>query len=117
MTREAAEAVFATYLDRHGKNDLEGVLALFEEDAWVEDPVGSPRHEGGEAIRAFYAATQAKNGPIMIERLGPSLVGGSELVAHVRAELVRPGSPPAMDVIYVVRLSDHERIASLRAWY
>ncbi len=109
--------MFEAYLERHGANDLEGVLALFGEDPWVEDPVGSPVHRGIDAIREFYAGTHRRNGPIDFERLGAPLVGGDEIAAHVRAGLRKPGSPPAMDVIYTIRLDGAGRIASLRAWY
>jgi len=112
-----AESLAASYLERHAANDLEGVMALFEENSVVEDPVGSPAYVGRAAIRGFYAATHAANGPMQIEGVGPILLGGDELSWHVRAALEAPGSPPAMDVIYVVRLSAEGRIASLRAWY
>jgi hypothetical protein len=70
-----------------------------------------------DAIRAFYSATQARNGTLTIERVGPILVGGEELAAHVRAGLDKPKSPPPMDVIYTIRVTEAGRIASLRAWY
>ena len=54
---------------------------------------------------------------IELSFVGPVLRGGAELAAHVRAKLDKPGSPPAMDVIYVVRLGDSGRIAALRAWF
>jgi steroid delta-isomerase len=114
---ETAQALFEAYLARHATNDLEGVMALFEADAWVEDPVGSPIHRGLDAIRTFYRGTHRANGPMTIERVGPVLCGGAELAVHVRAKLDRPGSPPAMDVIYVIRLGDSGRIAALRAWF
>jgi len=113
----AVEALVAEYLEKHGTNDLEGVIRLFEEDATVEDPVGSPIHEGIEAVRAFYGATHANNGPMTIERIGSVLVGGDEIAVHIRAGLDKPGSPPAMDVIYVIRIGASGRIASLRAWF
>lgn len=119
MSRAATSPaeVVTDYLARHAANDLEGVLALFEPDAQVEDPVGSPRHAGREAIRAFYAETHRRNGPIAIDRVGPVLVGGDELACHVRAALRAPGSPPAMDVIYTFRLGPSGRIAELKAWF
>ena len=115
--RELAEAAFAAYLDRHAQNDLEGVLALFGESAVVEDPVGSRPWAGLPAIRSFYSETYARNGRMAIHRVGPALFGGAELVAHVRAGLEAPGSPPAMDVIYVIRLASNGQIENLRAWY
>ena len=109
--------VFEAYLERHAVNDLAGVLELFAPEALVEDPVGSPVHRGLDAIRAFYAETHRRNGPMTIDRVGPALLGGDEIAAHVRAGLDKPGSPPAMDVIYTIRVGSDGRIASLRAWY
>ena len=112
-----ASSLVEAYLAKHATNDLEGVIALFEADARVEDPVGSPVHDGLDAIRTFYRGTHAANGPMTIERVGPALYGGDEIAVHVRAQLDKPGSPPAMDVIYVVRLGPSGRIALLRAWF
>ncbi len=117
MSQPSAEAFFEAYLRYHANNEIDGVLELFEGDARVEDPVGSPAHDGIEAIRAFYAGTHARSGTMTIERVGSFLVGGDELAAHVRAGLNKSGSPPPMDVIYTVRISDAGRIVSLRAWY
>ena len=115
--RESSEAAFAAYLERHARNDLAGVLELFSSSAVVEDPVGTPVWTGLEAIRSFYSGTYLRNGRMRVEPVGPVLVGGFELVAHVRAALDAPGSPPAMDVIYVIRFAADGKIESLRAWY
>jgi len=116
-TEDGTPRIVRTYLERHAANDLEAVVDVFEADAWVEDPVGSPIHKGHEAIRAFYSATHRANGPMTIERVGPALTGGDEIALHVRAGLDAPGSPAAMDVIYVIGLGASGRIASLRAWF
>ena len=115
--RDRAETLLERYLDRHAATDLEAVVALFEPDAIVEDPVGTTPHRGREAIRAFYAGTQARNGALSIERVGPMLLGGDELAVHVRAGLLREGAPPPMDVMYTIKVSPAGRIAELRAWY
>lgn len=117
ISADGAERVFGRYVERHAANDLDGVMALFAEEAVVEDPVGLPAHRGIDAVRAFYAETHRRNGTMRIERVGPVLAGGAEFVAHVRAELDREGAPPAMDVIYVIELESEGRIRSLRAWY
>ena len=117
MNQEQADAIFGRYLKHHARCDLEEVLRLFDEDAFVEDPVGAEVHRGEAARRAFYSGTQTRNGPLEFERVGPSLFGRSELTAHVLAGITRPGSPPPMDVIYVLEFSPAGKIASLRAWY
>ncbi|MEZ4333781.1 MAG: nuclear transport factor 2 family protein [Myxococcota bacterium] len=113
----AAERLVEAYLDRHAATDLEGVLALFAPDAWLEDPVGAPRVEGREAIRGFYRATHARNGRLRFERVGPLLLGGDELVFHVRAGLAHDPGGRGMDVIYVWQVGGDDRIRSLRAFF
>ena len=114
---EAVLALLDRYLERHAATDLEGVLELFGEGALVEDPVGSPVHRGAEAIRDFYRSTQARNGRLAIERVGPAIVCGDEVALHVRAGLVAQASQPPMDVIYTLRIDRDGRIASLRAYF
>lgn len=42
------------YIDLYNKDDLEGVVGLYADDATVEDPVGTPVKSGKAAIREFY---------------------------------------------------------------
>ena len=114
---DAATDLFDRYLSLHAANQTDAVVALFDEHATIEDPVGSPVLHGIDAVRDFYAHLHATNGRLEIERVGPALVCGEELAAHVRAALRRPGSPPAMDVIYTLCLSDAGRIKRLRAFF
>ena len=112
-----AEQLVSAYLARHGATDLEGVVALFADEACLEDPVGSPSLQGLKAIRSFYRETHARNGPLVVERMGSVLVGGEEIAFHVNARLARDPGARGMDVIYVVRVDRAGRICALRAWY
>jgi steroid delta-isomerase len=112
-----AESLVDQYLACHAAIDLEGVLSLFTEDATVEDPVGAPVLLGRSAIREFYRATHARNGPLVFERIGRVLIGGDEIVLHVRARLARDGDGAGMDVIYLIRVDDGGRIRSLSAYF
>jgi len=50
-------AVMQAYVDGVSGDDVECILALFDDNAVVEDPVGSKPHVGKEALRAFYQGT------------------------------------------------------------
>ena len=117
MTHDARTDVFDRYLAAHVGDDTAAVLALFAEDAVVEDPVGSPPRVGRADIEPFYRSLHEANRDLRIERVGPTLVGGDQIAAHVRASLGLPGSPPPMDVIYVLRLGASGKISRLRAFY
>ncbi len=109
--------LFENYLACHGSADTDGVLALFSEDACLEDPVGAPALTGRAAIREFYRETHARQGHLAFERVGPVLVRGDELAVHVRARLERDTEGPGTDVIYTLRLDGEGRIRGLRAYF
>ncbi len=117
MERRTAEQLVEQYLTRHATTDLEGVLALFNDDAWIEDPVGDPVRRGRAVIRGFYSDAHARNGRLVFERIGPVLVRGDEIAVHVRACLERDDAGPGMDVIYTLRVDGEGRIRGLRAYF
>lgn len=57
MTAEI-RAVVEQYVALVGKGATDDIVALYAEDAVVEDPVGTAPHRGHEAIRQFYAAIE-----------------------------------------------------------
>ncbi|MEB5967246.1 MULTISPECIES: steroid Delta-isomerase [Comamonas] len=54
-TVEHMTAVVHRYVAALNAGDLDGIVALFADDATVEDPVGTEPRRGIAAIRAFYA--------------------------------------------------------------
>ena len=54
-TPEHMTAVVQRYVAALNAGDLDGIVALFADDATVEDPVGSEPRSGTAAIREFYA--------------------------------------------------------------
>ena len=51
-TPEQMTAAVQAYVDAFEKGDPDAVAALFAEQCTVEDPVGTPVHNGLEAVRA-----------------------------------------------------------------
>ncbi|MEG2045399.1 MAG: nuclear transport factor 2 family protein [Comamonas sp.] len=54
-TLEHMQEVVRRYVAALNAADLDAIVALYAEEAVVEDPVGSPPKQGLAAIRAFYA--------------------------------------------------------------
>lgn len=54
-TLEHMQDVVRRYIAALNAADLDAIVALYAEEATVEDPVGSPPHQGIGAIRVFYA--------------------------------------------------------------
>jgi steroid delta-isomerase len=114
---ERAERLVDRYLELHAANQLAALLELFAADATLEDPVGSPIRRGIAAISDFYRDTHARNGHLVLERVGRVLACADEAAAHVRARFAAPAGSPTVDVIYVFRVDGEGRIGSLRAFF
>ncbi|HVV75646.1 MAG TPA: nuclear transport factor 2 family protein [Mycobacteriales bacterium] len=111
--RELAE----TSLRLTKERDRSGWLALFADEAFVEDPVGGGRHEGIEAVTAFYDSTIAtvESFEYEIER---SYLCGSEVAVVIRFAIVAAGFALDMDVVNIYAATpDGEKLLSLRSWW
>ncbi|MGN6474086.1 MAG: nuclear transport factor 2 family protein [Mycobacteriales bacterium] len=99
------------------ERDRAGWLALFASDAFVEDPVGGGRHEGIEAITAFYDSTVStvESFEYEIER---SYLCGSEVAVVIRFAIVAAGFALDMDVVNIYAATpDGNQLLSLRSWW
>lgn len=73
LVRESPERVEA--------HDGAGWVALFAEDAFIEDPVGTAHHRGHNAISAFYQTFIAPNDVVF--RVQHDVVSGNEVARDV----------------------------------
>ncbi len=99
------------------ERDRAGWLALFADDAFVEDPVGGGRHEGIEAITAFYDSTisTVESFEYEIER---SYQCGTEVAVVIRFAIVAAGFALDMDVVNIYAATpDGDKLLSLRSWW
>ena len=116
-TSAEMKAVMRKYVDVVNAGDLEGVLALFADDATVEDPVGSPPCRGMAEIRKFYDQAIASNAKLTI--VGPQR--GSEGNAAAMAldvEVAPPGAPKMLvGVIEIQRFNDAGKIIAMQAYW
>ena len=118
MTADPA-AIAATvdnYLSYFSANDRAGYLSLFAEDAWVEDPVGSPRHEGTEAIGAFWDASHELAPEIELRMIKANVCGG-EVAFHMEIRPTVGDQQMLLSAIDVMTFDDDARITSLRAYF
>ena len=104
--------------------DREAWLALFSDDAVVEDPIGPSAfdpegkgHRGIEAIAAFYDSVIAPNESIRFT-ISQSLLCGDEVanVGVIRIAFTG-GTAIEVDGVYTYRRSPDGKIAALRAFW
>jgi len=107
--------VYDRYPELVSKGDVDGIVALYAEEATIEDPIGSELHRGTEAIRAFYAAAA---GTVEMKRSGPARVAGREAATPLVA-LIGPEGPDrkALDIISVMVFDEAGKITSMRAYW
>ncbi len=118
--RELAKASMAA-VEAH---DRAAWLALFADDAVVEDPIGpsifDPEgigHRGLEAIAAFYDNVIAVNESVKFT-IHQSILCGDEAanIGVIRIGFAG-GSAVEVDGVYTYRRSSDDKIASLRAFW
>ena len=106
--------LYDRYPDMVTKGDVDGIVALYAEDATIEDPIGSPLQRGIEAIRTFYKNSA---GQVTMKRVGPVHVAGREAATPLRVLIGPEGQKQVLDIISVMAFRDDGKIASMRAFW
>ena len=105
--------------------DREGWLALFADDAFVQDPIGPSAfdpegkgHHGREAIAAFYDTVIASSEAITFE-ITESYLCGDEVadVGIIRTTLAGGTHQAIVRGVYTYRSNGAGKLASLRAYW
>ncbi|PCR94620.1 steroid delta-isomerase [Pseudomonas fluorescens] len=117
ISAQQIQTTMARYVELVDAGDIDGILALYGEDATVEDPVGQPPIQGLADIERFYR-----------QGLGASKVSAT-LTGPVRATLngcgAMPfrvdmqwaGQPCSLHVIDVMAFDDDGKIRSMKAYW
>lgn len=119
----SARAASLRSRDAVQRGDKEAWLAIFADDAVVQDPVGpSPLdetgqgHRGKEAIAAFYDTVIAPN-PIRMD-VRASHAGGDEVANVIRMTTTLPdGTQVGCELVAVYRVRADGLVESLRAFW
>ncbi|MEH6583342.1 MAG: nuclear transport factor 2 family protein [Halioglobus sp.] len=115
LTDQHIAQVMQAYVDNITAGDLDAVVALFDEDAVVEDPVGSEPARGHAALREFYT-------------MACESVGRMDLEGNVRAReswgacgmLAYPkGAEDSMviETLDVMSFNDEGKITTMKAYW
>lgn len=113
----ANSATVQRYLAAHSAGDVEGVVALFAQDAVVADPVHEPEHVGRDAVRAFFAGTHDMVDSIELSATGPMRAVDRWVAVPMRAVSTIGGSKVAVDIIDVFTFDHDGLIADMRAYW
>ena len=115
MDADRMVAAVEAYITSYNRSDLDGVCAVFAEDAVVEDPVGTPIKNGIDAIREFYTGATA-NGAKLELRGTPRCAG--DYVAFPFAAIVNmDGKDAHIEIIDTFKFNDEGKVVEMRAFW
>jgi len=119
MTADAAtiRATVDAYCAAFTAGDRAAYVGLFADDAWIEDPVGSPRNEGHEAIGGFFDQSSSLAESIELRRTGPIRVAAGEAAFPMQARPTIGGATLCVDIIDVMTFDDAGHITTMRAFW
>jgi steroid delta-isomerase len=84
---------------------------IYASDARVEDPVGTPVHEGLEAVCAFYEGALASGAKLTLT--GKPCCAGNAVAFSF--QVIMPGM--TVDIIDVFEFDDQGKINSMKAYW
>jgi len=113
-TPEEIRSVVDSYVKMMCDSDIDGILALYADDATAEDPAGGKVQHGLEELRNFYAGTAPA---LHVELNGPVCVSGRECAFLLLAELTLGDTKQYLDATDVFTFNDEGKISSMRAYW
>lgn len=115
-TPEQVRATVDAYVAAYARNDKAAFLALWAPEGVLEDPVGTPPHQGVEALGAFWDGARELADRI---ELAPTsvIVSGDEaaMVFDIRAHMGDGGM--LIQAVDVMRVDDDGRLLGVRAYW
>ena len=119
MTADAAtiRATVEAYCAAFTKGDRDAYTGLFTEDAWIEDPVGTPRHKGREGIGGFFDLSSSLADSIELRQTGPVRVAAGECAFPMQARPTMGGATFCVDIIDVMTFDGAGQITTMRAFW
>jgi steroid delta-isomerase len=119
MTADAAtiRATVDAYCAAFTNGDRAAYVGLFADGAWIEDPVGSPRCEGLDAIGGFFDQSSSLADSIELRLTGPVRVAAGECAFPMQARPTMGGATFCVDIIDVMTFDDAGKITTMRAFW
>lgn len=115
MTDHAAKVrAVDAYVDAFARADPEAVVALFAEDATVEDPIGTPIKNGSAEILEFYKFSMQTGAKLALD--GPVRTAGPYAAFAFQVRL-NMGGEKVIHVIDTFKFNDAGKVVEMRAFW
>ena len=103
------------YLSSFEEKDVDAILSVFADDCWIEDPVGSERKVGREALREFYQGAVSIGAKMTLE--SEIRIAGNEAAFGFRLDAELPNGKLTVRPIDVMSFDDQGKVTSMRAYF
>ena len=108
-------AAIHAYVDAFDKGDPEAAVAIFADDASIEDPIGSTPHVGRAAILAFYTRSMRTDAKLTLT--GPLRVAASHVAFSMQVRLNWQGRAVVIDVIDTMEFNTDGKVSRMLAYF
>lgn len=115
-SEQAMKAALQAYIDCFNAGDADGLIALYADDAVVEDPVGGAVYEGKEAIAEFYRYAVSTGAKLSLQAPIRASHGNAAAMAFT-VDVVYEGKPARIHVIDVMTFDSAGKFSSMRAYW
>jgi steroid Delta-isomerase len=116
-SRDSIMTTIDTYIATFSVTDREGWLECFADGAWIEDPVGTVRREGLDAIGDFWDEAHAIPDNIELRPGELRIIIGQEAAFTLEARPNLGGDTYRFDVIAHMSFDIEGKITSNRTFY
>jgi steroid delta-isomerase len=113
-SNEKIREVVEAYVDLVSQGTADQVLALYADDATVEDPVGTDVRRGKDAIREFYAPLESME---QEGRLLTARIAGGQAAFMFELATKAGDSTFTLSPIDVMTFDDDGKITSMKAYW
>jgi len=112
QVRAAVDAYVAAYM----ANERDAFLDAFADDGVIEDPVGTPAHEGRDARGAFWDTVHQLTERMTFD-VKDVVVCGSEAAMVFRIHAGTADAGIVLDAVDIFEVDDDGKISSMRAYW
>jgi steroid delta-isomerase len=113
-------ALVDAYVTHFSAGDRASWLALWADDATMEDPVGTPVKHGTEEVGAFFDQSMSMADTLRLVLTGPVCIAAGEVAFGMQARPTIGGTELVVDIVDVMQFSDGDdgpRIQTMRAFW
>jgi steroid delta-isomerase len=115
--RAAIDTTIDIYMAAFSDNDADAWLSCWAIDGWTEDPVGSPRRHGHDALREFFEESHSLTDSVELRPAGLRIVVGDEAVFTMHARPTMGDTTYKLDIIDHMTFDEAGKITTLRAFF